>query len=297
VELQAIKNVVTSKLGRQLLTVQKHSPVIMFGAGIVGVVATAVLASRATLKLDDILDDHDKMIDKISNFQHQDYSDDNRKKDKVVQYVHTGMKMAKTYAPAVLVGAASIVCLTTSHVVLTKRNASLAAAYAVLDRGFKQYRERVVGELGAGKDMEFRYDMEDHTVVEETPEGPITKNIKRPSKKNLSVYARIFDRDNKHWKSDPHYNQMFIACQQNWANELLRARGHVFLNEVYDMLGFQRSREGAVVGWILGNPEGDSFIDFGVFDDDVYSGLLFVNGDEPSVLVDFNVDGVVWNKI
>jgi hypothetical protein len=87
---------------------------------------------------------------------------------------------------------------------------------------------------------------------------------------------------------------MFIRSQQNYANDLLNARGHVFLNEVYDMLGIERTSAGAVVGWVRGN--GDNEIDFGVLND-LHSGQRFINGDERSVLLDFNVDGVVYDLI
>lgn len=293
-KLSVIKNAVTSKVGRQLLLAQKHSPVIMFSAGVVGVVATAILASRATLKIDEILEEHDDALEKIDRYEGSDYSDEERQRDKVVVYFRTGAKFARVYAPALLVGGLSIAALTGAHITLNRRYAGAAAAYTALDKGFRAYRERVKDELGMDKDREFMYGMEDHTIIKETAEGPVTQVIKRPGKK-LSVYARFFDDGNKHWVNNHNYNQMFISCQQNWANDLLRARGHVFLSEVYDMLGIERSRESVVVGWILGN--GDDYIDFGVFDNDLHSGLLFVNGDEPSILLDFNVDGIIWDKI
>ena len=170
----------------------------------------------------------------------------------------------------------------------------LTAAYAALDKGFRQYRERVVGELGADKDREFRYAMEDKTIVEETKEGPVTKQIKVVG--GTGIYARLFDEYNSNWSDDPGYNRLFISCQQNFANDLLRSRGHVFLNEVYDMLGLERSPEGAVVGWVL-DGDGDGYVSFGVFDGDMYKGQEFVNGNERSILLDFNVDGVIWSKI
>lgn len=293
-KLTAIKNIVTSKVGRQLLLAQKHSPVLLFGAGVVGVVATAVMASRATLKIDDILNDHDDTMEKIESFEHADYTDQARQKDKVLLYCNTGLRLARVYAPAVFIGGVSIAALTGSHVILTKRQAAIGAAYAVLDRSFRSYRERVVKELGVDKEREFLYDTDERQVVVSTEDGPVTKTLKH-RKTSISPYARIFDEGNRNWVGNYNYNQMFISCQQKWANDLLHARGHVFLNEVYDMLGMERSREGAVVGWIRGH--GDDYIDFGVFDDDIHAGLLFVNGDEPSVILDFNVDGIIWDKI
>jgi hypothetical protein len=143
--------------------------------------------------------------------------------------------------------------------------------------------------------------MEDREIVEETDKGPKTKVIKQIGAKGASVYARFFDEYNRNWQPQGMYNQIFLSCQQNYANDMLRSRGHVFLNEVYDMLGFDRTPAGAVVGWILGdnceNQGGDGYIDFGVFEGDRHSGQRFVNGFEPSILLDFNVDGEIYKLI
>lgn len=296
-KLESVKNLVTSKFGRQVLKLRKNSPTLMFAAGVVGVIGTAVLASRATYKLEDVLIETDEQLDKIrtAGSEYVEYSEEDRQKDIVLCYIKTGFKIAGLYAPAAIVGALSITALTGAHVTLTRRNVSLTAAYAALDKGFRRYRDRVIGELGADKDREFRYEMEQREIVEEGPEGPTTKLILQPGR--ASVYARFFEKGNKNWNQQTAYNSMFVSCQQEWANNLLRYQGHVFLNEVYDMLGMDRSREGAIVGWILNNPNGDNYIDFGIFDNDVHSGMRFVTGNEPSMLLDFNVDGVIWDQI
>lgn len=300
---QSIKNVVTSKVGRQLLVAQKHSPAVLFAAGVVGVVGTVVLASRATLKLNDVLDDFQKDIDDVETLVAPKYTDKDRQRDKVVLYTRLVVTLGKMYGPAVLVGTASIAALTGSHVVLNRRLAGVTAAYAALEKGFEKYRSRVKAELGEDKDREFRYGLEEREIVEETPEGPVVKTVHQISKDGASCYARFFDESSRNWQRAPGYNQMFLRAQQNYANDLLRARGHVFLNEVYDMLGLERSKEGAVVGWVLHSCEvpdrdlGDEFIDFGIFEHDIYDAMRFVNGDERSILLDFNVDGVIYDKI
>lgn len=290
-----IKNVITSKVGRQILTVQKHSPALLFGVGVVGVVGAAILASRATLKLYEILDESEADLEKIRGLEHHSYSQQDRNQDQVLVYVRTAGKITRLYAPAVVVGGLAITALTGSHIILSRRNLAITAAYAALDKGFRQYRRRVVAEFGVDKDRELRYDMEDREIIEETKTGPKTKTIKQIGPNGGSIYARFFDEFSPNWKRQQQYNQFFIMAQQNYANDLLKSRGHVFLNEVYDMLGISRSREGAVVGWIL--DEGDGFIDFGVFEGDRHSGMRFVMGHEPSILLDFNVDGIIWDHI
>lgn len=296
--LATLKNVVTSKVGRQLLTAQKHSPTLLFGAGIVGVVGTVVLASRATLKVETVLMDHQSTLDKIKNTEHVDYDEDDRKKDTVVLYINTVGKLAKLYSPAIFLGVVAVTCLTSSHRILSQRNAGLMAAYTALDKGFRAYRERVVADLGEDKDREYRYGAEDRPVVKESKNGSKTTTMEKVcAADGPSIYAKLFDRDtSQSWSPQPEYNFMFLKSQQNFMNDLLQARGHVFLNEVYDGLGLPHTKEGALVGWVKGN--GDDYVDFNLFNREMMPVHAdFFSGREDGIWLDFNVDGVVWDKI
>lgn len=294
--LNSIKNVLTSKASRQILQLQKHSPTILFGAGVVGVVATAVMASRATLKLDDVLEQHAKTLVNINITNHEDYSDDDRQQDKIKLYVRTAMNITKLYGPAVIIGGATIACLTGSHHVLSQRNAGLMAAYAALEKGFDQYRARVLADVGEDKDREYRYGVTEHTVVEKTEKGE-KKTVVRKAEGSPSIYAKFFDEYSTSWSREPMYNLMFLKAQQNYANDRLRAKGHLLLNDVYDSLGIDRTKEGCVVGWTL-DDQGDDYVDFGIFDRKMEPRHLdFFTGREEAILLDFNVDGVVYDKI
>lgn len=293
-DLKAISSTVASKLARPMLKAQKHSPTLLFGAGVVGVVTTVVLASRATLKLEEVLEETKKNLSTAENLEHPDYSEADRKKDVTLVYTKSVLKVAKLYAPAVVIGAASIAALTGSHVILNRRNVGLTAAYATLERGFNEYRKRISDELGEEKERELRYGSLTREVVEETDEGPVVKTVPVGDR---SIYARLFDRyTSREWQDGPGYNQMYIQCQQQYANDRLNAYGHLFLNEVYDMLGLPRTPEGQVVGWVKGS-NGDGYVDFGIFDGNAHDSLRFISGDEKSIWLDFNVDGVVYDKI
>ena len=301
-KLQSIKNAITSRVGRRLLVAQKHSPKIMFVAGTVGVIGTVVLAARATLKVEDVLEDHNELkakMDVVHESGTSSYTEKDYKQDMVKLYLRTTLRLGKLYGPSVLVGLASIAALTGSHVTLNRRYAGVTAAYAALDKGYREYRQRVLQEVGADKEREFRYGTQDREIVEETPEGPVTKTIKQIDPKGLpSIYSRIFDEHSStSWSKEPGYNQMFLRSQQNYMNDLLRARGHVFLNEVLTALGMNVCPEGQLVGWV-DNGSGDNYVDFGVFDDhNLWEAMQFVNGNERSIILDFNVDGVVYDKI
>ena len=112
-----------------------------------------------------------------------------------------------------------------------------------------------------------------------------------------SDYARFFDAASPNWQNDPEYNLMFLRAQQQYANDLLRAKGRLFLNDVYEMLGLEKSKAGQIVGWVYDreNPNGDNFVDFGIYDMSKERVRAFVNGYETNILLDFNVDGNIWD--
>lgn len=290
--MKYIPKAISTKIARQALLAQKHSPTILFGVGVVGVVGTTVLASKATLKLEEVLKESKSNLEIAKTLEHPDYSEEDRNKDIIIIYVQSTQALLKLYGPALLVGTLSIAALTQSHNILSRRNAALGAAYAALEKGFKEYRARVVDELGAEKDRDFRYGVEKLEYVDEkTGKSKVAQVVSADAP---SIYARFFDEFSPSWSPYPEYNSLFLRCQQNWANDMLHARGHVFLNEVYDQLGIPRSEAGALVGWVLGH--GDDFIDFGIFNGDE-SARHFVNNREASILLDFNVDGLIYNLI
>jgi Family of unknown function (DUF6353) len=225
-----------------------------------------------------------------------EYTDKERSQDMSVVYVRGAYNVVKLYAPAIVVGGLSIAALTQSQNILTKRNAALTAAYAALDKGFREYRARVVDKYGEDQDREFRYGSEKVEIVNE--ETGRKKTVNRVAPGTPSVYARFFDPLSPSWSKDPETNFIFLHAQQNYANDLLHSRGHIFLNEVYDMLGIPRTKAGQVVGWMMvDNPEkGDNYINFGIFDENDKI-IDFVNGREASILLDFNVNGVIYHLI
>jgi hypothetical protein len=275
----------------------------MFVAGAVGVVATVVLASRATLKLEALIDNHEldsTVAQELHDAKRDDYTDLDYKKDRVVIHTRFIVGLAKLYGPAVVMGIASIAALTGSHVVLNRRYMGVTAAYAALEKGYNEYRKRVTEELGEDKDRQFRYGLTDKEIVEEDEHGTKLTTIKGLQHKDVSVYGRFFDESSTSWSREPGYNQIFLRCQQQYMNDLLNARGHVFLNEVFDALGLSRTSAGAVVGWVKPDScqeDGDGYVDFGIFRGDVFMAQEFVNGNERSILLDFNVDGVIYDKI
>lgn len=295
--MQLVPGAITQRFARSALLAQKSSPEVLLAAGIVGMVGSTVLACRATLKMDTVLDETKEKLNTAKTLQHEDYSERDRQRDISLIYYQTGIKVVRLYAPAIVLGGLSIYALTTSHSIMTKRTVALTAAYGALEKGFNEYRGRVIEKYGEEEDQHFRYGSQDIEIVDEKTGKK--KTVKRVSTSDLpSIYARFFDMSSRSWSKEPEYNMLFLQCQQNYANDLLHSRGHVFLNEVYDLLGLERSKAGAVVGWVLSkNGETDNYIDFGVFYGKTQAARDFVNGFEGSILLDFNVDGVIYDKI
>lgn len=274
-------------LSRQLLITQKQSPHILFVAGIAGVVGSAVLACRATLKLGDILDDTRANVEAIRATP--DFMPERYKKELAYSYGHGSWQICKLYAPAVLIGAASLASLTGSHIVLSRRNAALTAAYAAVSKAYDDYRERVRAEVGAEKELDIYHSSHKKEIT--GPDGE-KKEINVADPNTWSPYARFFDEGSRNWKKNAELNLTYLEIQQRYFNQLLHARGHVFLNEVYDQLDIPRSKAGQAVGWVRDG--GDRYIDFGIYE---ATNSQFVDGTEPRILLDFNVDGVIWEKI
>ena len=295
--------------------VVKHSPEILMGIGIAGVVTSTVLACRSTLKVKDILEDKETNMNNVKEVLaegREDYTEEDARKDKTIIMTTTAIRIMKLYAPSVIIGAGSIACLLESHNVMRNRNAGLAAALAATTESFKQYRERVTAKYGDEVDKEMRYGIKKE---KKEKDGKKTKEdiVVGCDEKELSGYARYFNESNINWTDDPQFNMMFLRQNQNWANDKLISQGYLYLNDVYDALGFPKTKAGQVVGWVYdpkNNERGDNYIDFGIYDlnvrgyrDEMANDTIaeerqdFINGYRNSILLDFNVDGNIWETM
>ena len=282
--------IVTRLAGRAGLVLSKHAPTILTAAGTAGFIGTTILASKATLKVEETVAEEAALLVKVHEAHEAGKLEDkDALHDKAILYTRMTTKLAKLYAPALILGAASIISLATGHGIMLKRNASLAAAYAAVDQAFKTYKKKVESKFGkeAVLDALIATPQEDLTKDEMTLEAVTAVD-------GVSPYGVIFDEDNVNWSADEDLAKLHLDCQQQYANDILQTRGHIFLNEVYKMLGFPHTPAGAVTGWVKG--QGDDFVDFNIFDG------MFEGEDKNGRTVtkwalDFNVDGVMYDKI
>lgn len=318
-EFMATVTRTASKYGYKL---KKASPTIMiFGAAIVGVAAT-VSGLQGDCEGSDILEDHNEMVKAIHETKEKvdsgemilkegaAYTENDYKKDLTTAYVQTGLKLAKIYAPAVTMGTVALGCMFGSHHIMTKRNASLTAAYIALDKAFNEYKGRVTDRFGDRVQQELEHNIKAVEVettrkneqgVEET-----VKEYTDVAMAHTSPYTLIYDETVSSWDKDAQLNMSHLIQAQAAANRKLHRQGHLFLNDVIDILdpygnGMHHTPEGQVVGWILsqGDPTKENRVDFGVTNYVENNDALnnFIDGFERSVLLRFNCDGVIIDKI
>lgn len=289
------------------LKLKKHSPEILIVAGVIGTVASTVMACKATTKLGEIMDNAKDDIEAVHEaVEHpedlpQKYTAEDGKKDLTIVYTQTALRVAKLYLPAVALGALSLTAIIKSHDILKKRNVALAAAYTAADKGFKEYRNRVVERFGNDIDKELRYNVKakefEHKVVnDDGTEETVAETVNVASIDDVSDFAKYFNKDCAGWSDNAEKNLFFLKRQQDFANELLEANGYLFLNEVYDMLGIPRSKAGQVVGWVY-DKNVIAKVDFGIYTINREENQQFVNGLEKNVLLDFNVDGNILDLL
>ena len=302
-------NSLTRTFNKTGLKIKKHSPEILIAAGIVGTVTSAVMACKATTKLNDVLEETKDEIEKIEGYVEENgysdkYSEEDKKKDLAIVKTQGVVKVIKLYAPSVILGTLSLTAIVSSNRILKKRNIAIAAAYATVDKSFKDYRSRVVERFGKELDRELRHNIKvkevEEVVTDENGNEKVEKkNVNVVGVPEYSDYAKIYDDGNTGWCKDPEASLMFLRRQQDYANDKLKEKGYLFLNEVYEMLGFQRTKAGQMVGWIYDekNPVGDNYVDFGIYDVNKPKNAEFLDGKERAIILDFNVDGVILDMI
>lgn len=284
---------------------KKRSPEILVAVGVVGTVVSAVMACKATTKINTILDETKEQLDKIHEYAGnpdvaEKYNAEDAKKDTAIVYTQTGVKLAKLYAPAVGLGILSISSILASNNILRKRNMAISAALAAATQDFKDYRNRVIERFGKEVDHQLRYNIKaeeiEETVTDEKGKEKKVKKSIEVADPNASEYVKYFTRSNPYWEEDSSYVEMFLRSQQNYANDKLKATGHLTLNDVYDMLGFHDSKAGMVVGWIydLDHPNGDNYVEFDVKKVNLPNEQ---GGYEEAYAIDFNVDGNIYNEM
>ena len=288
---------ITTAFHTGMARISKHAPTILSVTASAGVVATGYLAWQAGTRFEDCEGrDWDRRKECIRNADQ--IADEDVRKIEMKNRILFILDTAYTCAPAAIVGASTIAMIYFSNSISKKRLAAVGAAYTVLQTAFDDYKKSMVTALG--KETVEKITRPKLPNYDKTAEEILSSDNKSDaaavvdavlaSITDLSPYARIITEESSNCWDD---NEV-----QLWANRRLERKGHLFLNEVYDQLGLSRTREGAVVGWIKNSKDGDNYVSFGDYDANTYR----VPSEDYSrvdtnFIVDFNVDGMIWDKI
>lgn len=301
---KASRIITKSKMG-----LKKHSPEILTAAGIITGIAAAVIACKQTVKATEIIQNAQKNLSDIEEVKNlvengeATYTDEDEANDRKTVAIQTTVDIMKTYALPVGLGLFSITCILASNHILKKRNAALAAAFSALSTDFTNYRKRVIEKYGKETDFMLKNGLEKQLVAHQIVD-PETGEVKETKEEvltyegdKLSQYARVFDEvGSTQWTPSADHNRAFLLMEQNYFNERIRTRGYIFLNEVYERLGFRPTKAGSVVGWVYQNADYEG-IDFGIFTAHTQKAAEFLEGTEPSIILDFNVQGDILSLV
>ena len=291
------------------LILKKHSPEILIGVGIVATVGAVVSAVVATKKVQPVIEEGKgdiKYVKMMHGPNEAEYYDSGEPvnmpakkeypRELTKAYLKCGAKITLRYIPTAVLTTTAIGAFLGAYGIVNRRNVALTAAYTAVNEAFNVYREAVKKELGEDKDHQFLQGLSEVSTTNE--DGSVSTELVPVNKtaSDYSQYSVFFDEANPNWRPSAEANKAFLRCQQNFANEILRVDGHIFLNQVYELLGLPHTSAGAIVGWVIG--EGNqNHVDFGIFDPSSEAARAFVNGYEPSILLDFNVDGIIYDLI
>lgn len=309
--------IVKTGMKRMGLIVYKHMPQILFGAGVLTGAGALIETARGTTKIDDIFSRKETRLAKIDALMIDDtYTEDDRQKDILKTKAIMCVDLAKAYAPATILYAASVTCFLGGHHILAQRYAATAAALTATTKAFNGYRGNVKDELGDEADWRFLHgikaeELDKVTITDEKGETKEITVVKRSdigkNPNDYSMYAKVFKKGNDYWQGESSYNMWFLKKVQNQMNDKLLARrnhehgGYLFLNEVYEALGFSSTKAGAVVGWYIpkegaeDDNNGDYYVDFGIFSKN--GSVRFINDEEDSIILDFNVRGSIYDLL
>lgn len=301
---KASQILVKTKLG-----IKKHSPEILVVTGIGTGIIAAIIACKQTIKANNIITEARKNLQHIENAKELaannevEYTEEDEQQDRETIGKQITIGMVKTYALPVGLGILSVTCILAGHHILKKRNVALAAAYSALSTDFMNYRKRVVDKYGKDVDFMLKNGLEKKIVANQVVD-PETGEVKETKEEvltydgdKLSQYARVFDEvGSTQWTPSADHNRAFLLMEQNYFNERIRTRGYIFLNEVYERLGFRPTKAGSVVGWVYKNADYEG-IDFGIFTAHTQKAAEFLEGTEPSIILDFNVQGDILSLV
>ena len=268
--LNKVGTVVKSVAGNGALLAKKHAPELMIGAGIAGFGATIYETVKATNKTNELVDEKEATLATIESmwdtYSEENYSQAEYERDRKEANRRARWGIVRAWAPVATLGGASVISILGGYKILNGRYVATAAAYKVLENGFDRYRGNVIEKFGRETDWEMLHGIKAEELEKAREEQRQNKEIEADNKRKKfgkkrkktaysDIYSFIFDEYSDRWQRYWNGQQVlhYLQTKENELNDMLAIRGHVFLNEVYDKLGKERTAEGCVVGWLRGS--------------------------------------------
>lgn len=327
-----LKETIKETVNTVARTTKKHSPEILLGIGVVGIVGGTVLACRATLKLDGILDEQKERLNKINDIlEHPEkiaddasYTEEDAKRDKTIVTVQTVGRLAKAYLPAVVIEVAGVVCVCGAFGLVKKELGATAALLSATETAFSEYRERTKAMVGEEKEMDIFLGRQTEVVDTVNEDGAKKKKEKKTTINANNPYTFIFDSDHfRTAKDNASDNMTFLMMQQNALSKLLESRAMrskkgravIYLDEILDNLGYiwgsedgddlryKKESYAHLAGCVYdkNDPNADNCVDLGLASHDIlegsgYDNEAFIRGIEPVAILNINCCGNVWKQ-
>lgn len=281
---------VRKNIGKVQLTMIRKSPEITLGLGIAAGVAAVGYTIWATIKA---VETYNDTVTKLN--QAEKVLDDEEEKEDAIEKIkiHRDLEWVKLYAPAIALETASILFTVKSHKIMRGRNTALVMSVAAVTKELNDYRQRMKEAIGEEQENDIFNEASTFTTVKTNSDGSTEEKVEKTNNHG-SQYSAFFDASSGVWEKDTTYNLAFLKSKEMILNNRLRIRGYMFLNEVYSELGLPKTRAGQYVGWVVGSTDGDGVIKF----IDIATGMDIADLDDlddPTVLLDFNVDGDIIN--
>lgn len=287
---------------------KQHSPELLLTSAIVSTIVSIVSACVATKKVEKVIEPAKKKIVESHQAVEAGLADPKAEKKNLTKlYLKTGSKVALYYAPAVLTFGLAVSSMIGSHNIMRGRNAALASAFAALKSSYDLYRDKVKEKIGEEAEELLYGNYEEKKETHTTAGGKVKEKVtyeKKAEDDENNLFRACWGPGNTNYDASlGQANLTTLLRAENYLNQVLRAKGYLFLSDVYEELGYTAGLLGArklqashVLGWIFdpNDPNRASYVDFGIHDKDgnmTQHARDFQCGAEDFIWLEFNVDG------
>lgn len=227
-----MKNKTNRKLNGMKFKIKKHSPTILIVGGVLGFVGSAVLAYKARPKVEEVVE---SVEDDVNN-------------NVEVNKVEVGKQVVMALAPAIGLGLVSTGMLLWSHQIQKRRIMALSTSLIASQTAHYKLAEKVKNKLGEKAYNEFMT-KDERKVFSKDEDGNTTETIEEMKAELDKTLGQWYEESSEYFSDDHQYNLQWIELKSTELDSKLFAKGHLLLNDVRKLLGFEPIPSGQLLGW------------------------------------------------